>query len=203
MQKSNTRPSFAPWLIVGGVVLCMALVMVYRHQSKPSRADADMSQPATSEPRIPAVSAGASRAPRTSPDLTAAAVRAMAGQREALVEKRKQVQAKVDRTQATFANRYQNESVDAGWAGPKEAQLTRLATSPEIQQNRIEARNLNVDCKRSMCRITGEFDSMGAGDDWFALYMNNVAAEVPVASYKYIRNPDGTVTINVYAVGRK
>ena len=33
--------------------------------------------------------------------------------------------------------------------------------------------------------------------------MNNVGAKVPVASYKYVRNPDGTVSINVYALGRK
>ena len=29
------------------------------------------------------------------------------------------------------------------------------------------------------------------------------ATRLPTASYKYVQNPDGTVTINVYAVGRK
>ena len=113
------------------------------------------------------------------------------------------MQARVDRTQASFATRHRSEAVDPVWSNTKEAALTRLATSDQIKQLGVDARDLNVDCRTSMCRITATFDSTGAGDDWVVLYMNNVAAQVPTASYKYIQNADGTVTINIYAVGRR
>jgi hypothetical protein len=200
-QPNGAKPSHTPWLIVGLVVVGIVLVTAYLQRPKTTGAgdgaspqvssDADMS------PSTPSV-----RRPR--PTVRAAApAEAIAAQREATAQKRKEAQAKVDRTQASFAARYQNEPVDAAWASAKEAQLAKLATSDQIRQIGVEARNLNVDCKSSMCRVTGDFDSMGAGDDWFTLYMNNVAEQVPVASYKYIRNPDGTVKINVYAVGRR
>jgi hypothetical protein len=194
----RSKPSLAPWLIVAAVVLAMVLVMLYRHRAQsgdtaqappePSTIAAPPVQPRATAPRIPA---------------GRAAAQAVAERRAVLARKRQEVQARVDRTQAAFANRYQNEAVDAGWANAKEAELTRLATSDTIRQAGVEVRNLSVDCRSSMCRITGEFDSIGDGDDWFMLYMNNVAAQVPAASYKHIRNPDGTVTINAYAIGRR
>jgi hypothetical protein len=127
----------------------------------------------------------------------------MAERREKTAEKRKQVQQQVDRTQAVFAARYQNESVDAAWAGAKEAELMGLGVSDQIRQLGAEPKNMAVDCKSSMCRITGDFATMSTGDDWVTLYMNNVGDKVPVASYKYVQNPDGTVSINLYAMGRK
>ena len=200
-QPRDAKLSFTPWLIVGGVVVCMGLVTIYAQRLK---SDDDPAAPAQTPaearapmPRLPAHSPRAA-VPGLSPTAQAVAV-----QRQAVAQQRKEAQARVDRTQAAFASRYETEPVDASWASAKESQLTRLASSDQIKQIGVEARNLNVDCKSSMCRVTGDFDSMGAGDDWFALYMNNVAEQVPVASYKYIRNPDGTVKINVYAVGRR
>jgi hypothetical protein len=109
----------------------------------------------------------------------------------------------VDRTQATFASRYGSEPVDAAWATAKQAELTDLSVSQQIRELGVEPENMAVDCKSTMCRVTADFASTSAGDDWFTLYMANVGAKVPVASYKYIQNPDGTVTINLYALGRK
>lgn len=130
-------------------------------------------------------------------------VAALREQRQKMADKRKQVQQQVDRTQAAFAARYNNEPVDAAWAGAKEAELMGLGVSDQIRQLNAQPQNMAVDCKSSMCRITGDFASMSTGDDWVTLYMNNVGDKVPVASYKYVQNPDGTVSINVYAVGRK
>lgn len=118
-------------------------------------------------------------------------------------EKRKQVQQQVDRTQAEFAARYAQESVDTAWAGPKETELVGLAVSDQIRQLGVEPSNMAVDCKSRMCHITADFPSMTAGDDWFSLYMNNVGEKLPVAAYKYVQNPDGTVSINLYAIGRQ
>jgi hypothetical protein len=177
MQNQNSKPSATPWLIAGAVALLMAVVMIYLHDKRRNAAPAAAVVPA--------------------------AAQAMAVRREEMAQKRKQVQARVDRTQAAFASRHRNETVDPGWSNAKEVALTKLATSDQIQQLGVDARNMAVDCRTSMCRITADFDSMAAGDDWVVLYMNNAAQQLPAASYKYIQHPDGTVTINVYAIGRR
>lgn len=201
-QPRDAKLSFTPWLIVGLVVVCMAVVTIYVQRQK-SRDDAVAPAQASSDTGVASSRAPAAHGSRTPIPGLSPTAQAVSGRRQAMAQQRKEAQARVDRTQAAFASRYETEPVDAGWASAKEAQLAKLATSDQIRQIGVEARNLNVDCKSSMCRVTGDFDSMGAGDDWFALYMNNVAEQVPVASYKYIRNPDGTVKINVYAVGRR
>jgi hypothetical protein len=201
MQNSKPKQTIIPWLVAGAVLLSMAVVMVYRHRARENDALLQSSAPVTAEPvsRTPSV-------PHRRTDSRAAlagAAQSMAAKREELGRRRKEVQVRVDRTQAAFASRHRSEAVDPAWSNAKEAELTRLATSDQIKQLGVDARDLNIDCRTSMCRITANFDSTAAGDDWIVLYMNNVAQQVPAASYKYIRNPDGTVTINVYAIGRR
>jgi hypothetical protein len=202
MQNQNSKPSATPWLIAGAVALLMAVVMIYLHDKRRNAAPAAAVVPAAAEAPAARPSTSSRYTPRRPIDGRAAA-QAMAVRREEMAQKRKQVQARVDRTQAAFASRHRNETVDPGWSNAKEVALTKLATSDQIQQLGVDARNMAVDCRTSMCRITADFDSMAAGDDWVVLYMNNAAQQLPAASYKYIQHPDGTVTINVYAIGRR
>jgi hypothetical protein len=180
------------------VIVVIALAMLFKRTgSDPAPAVVPLEQQAEATTR-PDPRRGAMRSPGR--PLSVEAVRE---QRQKTAEKRKQVQQQVDRTQAEFATRYKNEPVDAAWAGAKEAELMKLGVSDQITQMGVEPQNMAVDCKSSMCRITGDFVSMSKGDDWVTLYMTNVGDKLPVASYKYVHNPDGTVSINVYALGRK
>lgn len=201
MQNSKPKQSATPWVVAGAVVLSMAAVMVYRHRARQDVTEA----PPLARPMAESASAAASPVPhRTDPRAgLAAAAQSIVAKREEMARRRKEVQARVDRTQQAFASRHRGEAVDPAWSNAKEAELTKLATSDQIKQLGVDARDLNVDCRTSMCRITATFDSTAAGDDWVVLYMNNAAQQVPAASYKYIQNADGTVTINVYAIGRR
>ena len=196
---SITKNSLFPWLVAIAVISVIALAMLFK------RADNEAA-PAVAQPdRKPSPghatgSLALARMPVPGQPLSAEALQDSARQ---TADKRKQVQQQVDRTQAAFAARYTNEPVDAAWAGAKEAELMGLGVSDQIRQLGAEPQNMAVDCKSSMCRITGDFATMSTGDDWVTLYMNNVGDKLPMASYKYVQNPDGTVTINVYAVGRK
>lgn len=193
-----TKNPLFPWLVGLAVIVVIALAMLFKRTgSDPAPAVVQPEQQAEATTR-PDPRRGAMRSPGR--PLSAEAVRE---QRQKTAEKRKQVQQQVDRTQAEFATRYKNEPVDAAWAGAKEAELMKLGVSDQITQMGVEPQNMAVDCKSSMCRITGDFASMSKGDDWVTLYMTNVGDKVPVASYKYVQNPDGTVSINVYALGRK
>ena len=195
---SITKNSLFPWLVAIAVILVIALAMLFK------RAGND-DAPAVAQPEQQAQSATRPDPRRRAMPLPGQPLSALAlqDQRQKLADKRKQVQQQVDRTQAEFAARYTNEPVDAAWAGAKEAELMGLGVSDQIRQLNAAPQNMVVDCKSSMCRITGDFATTSTGDDWITLYMNNVGDKVPMASYKYVQNPDGTVSINVYAVGRK
>jgi hypothetical protein len=201
MQNSKPKQTATPWLIAGVMLLSMAAVMVYRHRA---HEDSAVEQPPVASIDESAIPASAAPHRRADPRAGLAGVsESIAAKQEEVARRRKQMQARVDRTQLAFASRHRSEAVDPVWSNAKEAALMKLAASDQIKQIGVDARDLNVDCRTSMCRITATFDSTSAGDDWIVLYMNNAAEQVPAASYKYIQNPDGTVTINVYAIGRR
>ena len=198
VPTSFTKNSFFPWLVAIAVILGIVLTMFFRRAGNDAAPAVAQPEPRAQSATRPDPRRGAM--PSAGQPLSPAALR---DQRQKMADKRTRVQQQVDRTQAEFAARYNNEAVDSAWAGAKEAELMGFGVSDQIRQVNAEPQNLAVDCKSSMCRITGDFASMSTGDDWITLYMNNVGDKVPVASYKYVQNPDGTVSINVYAVGRK
>ena len=196
---SITKNALFPWLVAIAVILVIALAMLFKRGGNEAPVVTQPDQQASADAATrPDPRRGGMRVPGQP-----LSVAALQEQRQKAADKRKQVQQQVDRTQAAFAARYNNEPVDAAWAGAKEAELMGLGVSDQIRQLDAEPENMVVDCKSSMCRITGDFATMSTGDDWITLYMNNVGDKVPVASYKYVQNADGTVSINVYAVGRK
>lgn len=195
-RTSSVR--FLPWLVVAAILLGVIGITLVRGLGTSSRseevppsgvlsadvADSPIPQGMPSPKRAVAVD---------DPDL-------IANRRS---EQRKKVQDTVDTSQSALASQFQSEKTDAAWAPSKQRALAGLSSSDQIKQLNADISNLSVDCKTHVCRITGDFPNMTAGDDWFTLYMNNVAGEVTYASYKYVPQPDGSVRIEVYGVGRK
>jgi hypothetical protein len=199
MEQRRQPGKFVPWIVVATLVAVIAATMLYQRGRGGDAAVAGA--PGAPNP----VATAPMRDGRPLPQRSVAQPMTpeMVRERQAvLAKKRAEVQQRVDQTQAAFRARYAGEPVDAAWAGAKEAALAQASVSPQIRELGVEPGNLAVDCRSTMCRITADFPSTSAGDDWFTLYMNNVATDVPVASYKYNRKPDGTYTIDVYAVGK-
>jgi hypothetical protein len=201
MEQRKHPGSLVPWLVVATLVALIAAAVVYQRTRGSQASDAVVPTEGTASDSYEARRTARSVAmPAPRQPLTQEMV---AERRQAMVAKRAEVQQRVDQTQAAFMSKYNTEPVDPAWAGGKEAALAQLATSPQMQEIGAEPKNLAVDCKSTMCKVTADFPSTSAGDDWFTLYMNSVGAQVPTASYKYVRNPDGSYSINVYAVGRR
>lgn len=202
MTDPSDRSSFFarhfPWIVAIGILVVMLVITLNRSDLAAKRnnevedaAAVSMSMATASRPE----GAVPRRRPASLEDS------ALIANRRA--EQRKNVQETVDSTQKALTAQFRNEKIDAAWAPSKERALAELSTSDQIKSLKADISNLSVDCKTTVCRVTGDFPSMVAGDDWFTLYMNNVAPEIPYASYKYVPNADGTVRIEVYAAGRK
>lgn len=195
MSQTPARRPFStavlPWILLAVVVVLVIVVFLVKRGEPPQAADDTSSQ----QPSEVVGAADARSVPRAADEMPpAGAIRAA---------ERAAVQAEVDKTRELFTLQYRSEKTDPAWAPAKERELAELSTSNQIRDLKADVQNLKVDCKTSMCKITGDFKTMTAGDDWFILYMNNVGPKVPTAVYKYVNNPDGTLTMEIYAVGRK
>ena len=201
MSQVPTRRAFTtttlPGIILAGGVVIVVAVTVFRsgERSDQSVAAPPMQDPIVSDTTAPTANFTSGPRIEIAPPLSST--------RAARNEQRAALQQRVDGTHAALASQYRNQRVDPAWAPGKERELAGLSSSDQIKQLNADVANMTVDCKASVCKISGDFKSITAGDDWLTLYMGNLGSKLPAASYKYLRNADGTFRIEIYGVGRK
>lgn len=209
---NNTEPmnrrSRLPWVLLGLVVAVIAGVTLYRQ----FHSTAELSPPAettsgdsTRRPSLGRLTpdemrALASRSPgRTGP----ATARDMA----AMMEKRKQMaeatQARIRKRNADMSGRFSAEKTDPKWSSAHAQELGSLQDTGPMQDAGTKVANFQAECRSTMCRIQGDFPNAGMAADWLQLYMGSVGDRLPVATAHQIRNPDGSVRVEIYGVGRK
>jgi len=195
---SKARRALLPWLTVGVACIGLAGFTWWHAHTTRAPADAGGAHLAPAAPATPALDARPARPVVRHDAPSSRDAAAASGQDEHV-----RVQAIVDRTRDTFAARYAAESVDTTWSNAMELDLASLADSDQIRAMHANVSNLDVDCRTTMCRVSGEVPSITAGDDWFTLYMTNVGAKLPQAAYHYVRNGNGPLRIEVFALARR
>ncbi len=100
------------------------------------------------------------------------------------------------------AQRYASEQVDPAWAPGKITELNGIAADPAFEVAGAQPSNLSIDCRSSMCRIDGQFEDAGKAEDWILLYTASVGSAMPSSVVSRIRNPDGTMRVEIYGRGR-
>ncbi|GAA5008686.1 hypothetical protein GCM10025793_19050 [Lysobacter lycopersici] len=124
-----------------------------------------------------------------------------------MMEKRKRMaaesQERIQKNNAAMATGFASEKVDPAWSGVHEKSLASLQDSGPMHDAGAKVENFQAECRSSMCRIQGDFPDAGMASDWLQLYMSSVGDRLPVATAHQIRNPDGSVRIEIYGVGRK
>jgi hypothetical protein len=98
--------------------------------------------------------------------------------------------------------RFASEQVDPAWAPQKENALTSLANQPQFDTAAARPRRLDIDCRSSMCRINGEFETGSKAEDWILMYMSSVGSAMPNAIVSRRPNPDGTMRVEIYGRAR-
>ena len=206
-QVPGTARSRLPWVLLALVVAVIAGVTLYRQfHSVPAQADALAPSP---DP-----GAGGTAIGSLSPDQMRALARRSPGQSgpmnatdmAAMVEKRKRMaeatQTRNRERNAAMASRFVAEKADPAWSGAHERELASLQDSGPMRDAGAKATNFQVECRSTMCRIQAEFPSQSMANDWLQLYMGSVGDGLPVATAHQTRNPDGSVQIEIYGVGR-
>ena len=124
-----------------------------------------------------------------------------------MMEKRKRMAAaSQERTQkrnAAMAGSFSAEKSDPAWSGAHERELASLQDSDPMRDAGVKAGNFRAECRSTMCRIQADFPDASAAASWLQLYMGGVGDRLPVATAHQVTNPDGSVRIEIYGVGRK
>lgn len=206
-SAASTRRSRLPWILLSLVVAVIAGVTLYRQFRSP--ADTAPSSPAVGEAGDPGVAARrlspdeiralAKRSPGTSGAATAVDMAQMMEKRKRMAEA---TQARIRERNAAMVQRFSAEKPDPSWSSAHEKDLASLQDSDPMRDAGAKAENFQADCRSTMCRIQGDFPDAGAAADWLQVYMSSVGDRLPVATAQQIRNPDGSVRVEIYGVGR-
>jgi hypothetical protein len=117
-----------------------------------------------------------------------------------------QRKANIDRIVAAgrkkIAGRYESEPIDSPWANATRQELMEYSLSDQIRATHSEPSNLNIDCRRTTCRIDADFPNATAADDWSTLYLTGAGSRLPNASLQKSDNADGSVHLTIYALAR-
>lgn len=205
-SAAASRRRALPWILLGSVALVIAGVTLYRVYA-PGPPDDPSSTAGEAVARAPVrrltpgqVRALAQRSPGIGGPSTAADMAAMAEKRKRMAEA---TQARIRQRNTQMAERFSAEKTDPAWSGAHERELMSLQDAGPMRDAGIKPADLHAECRSSMCRIQGDFPDAGAASDWLQLYMASVGDRLPVATVHQVRNPDGSMRVEIYGIGRK
>ena len=204
-MKSNARIP----LIFGGLVAVAVVVgtLYMRNDAGPAALDAAQG-PATGADGQPPPALATSVPPpgRAGGGAVRGADQSVEGQLVSHLEKRAEAReehaARTRELKERSVARFASEKVDPAWAPAKETELSGLATNAAFEQAGAKPRSLSVDCRSSMCRLDGQFDSRSQAEDWVMMYMSSVGGAMPNSIVSRTQAADGSTRVEIYGRGR-
>ena len=196
------RRSRLPWVLLALVVAVIAGVTLYRQFVAGENSASDAADRVTDRNQTPFVEADAP-GKRSSGTARPKAAMSMA----AVMEKRKQMvaasQERIQKRNTAMIETFAAEKPDPAWSNAHEKNLASLQDSDPMRDAGVKAANFQADCRSTMCRVQADFPDASVAASWLQLYMGSVGDRLPVATAHQVTNPDGSVRIEIYGVGRK
>lgn len=205
MKSGNRLPvvvaAVAVLAVVGGTVFL-------RGQGGPEHLGEEAvqgGQEQTASPLVqpsPTAGSGAVGVPSAKAGLSMDAQEQMAGHVERRAEMREQQAERNRELRERSQARYASEQVDPAWAPGKESELTGISNREAFAQAGAKPTSLSVDCRSSMCRLDGQFETRSQAEDWIMMYMSSVGNGMPNSIVSRSRNPDGSTRVEIYGRAR-
>jgi hypothetical protein len=119
--------------------------------------------------------------------------------RAAFAARREQAKQAMQQASRDAASAFAREPVDPAWSAATEHTLDQIAAAPAIQQNVPAPKDMQIECRSSMCRVKSDFGNSSQADDWTLLFMASVGANMPQSIVSRISNPDGSQSVVIYS----
>ena len=207
-SAASRQVSRLPWALLALVIAVIAGVTLYRQfhsttgqdAAAPGTPDATDGRIAIRDLSPDQLRALAARSPGQSGPATARDMAEMMEKRKRMTEA---AQARNRERNAAMLARFAAEKADPAWSGIHEKELASLQDSDPMRDAGVTAANFKTDCRSTICRIQADFPNSGTANSWLELYMASVGDNLPVATAHQVTNPDGSVRVEIYGVGRK
>lgn len=189
------------WAAIVVLAIVSLSLWTVRTRNSGQQNDGESISPTAAELRAESVSVDNTRRKpnRADPAGTMTATEMIVAQKAAQQHESQKV---VEAGRNKLSAQYQSERVQGSWAVAMEQTLERLSTTPQIEELNAKPTSIDVNCRTSVCRITAEFPSKLAADDWFTLYSLNAGPQMPNVSYNQTFNPDGTAHVEIFGLAR-
>ncbi|MBJ6977906.1 hypothetical protein [Luteimonas sp. MC1895] len=191
-------------LVVAAVVVVAVIAgtFILRRGEAPGPADVPQSTAAAAADPVAQAPAPANRNARPARASGESLEQQVATQLDRRVESRAQHAARTRELREQSAARYASEQVDPAWAPQKESQLTGIASNEAFAQAGAKPTSLSVDCRSSMCRVDGAFETRSQAEDWVMMYMSSVGGTMPNSIVSRTQAEDGSTRVEIYGRAR-
>lgn len=199
-MKPGTRLPLVVAAVV--VVAVIAGTFILRRGEAPGLADVPESTAAAAEDPVaqaPVPAYRGARPARASGEPLEQQVATRLGRQ---AESRAQHAARIRELKGQSAARYASEQVDPAWAPQKESQLTALASNEGFAQAGAKPSSLSIDCRSSMCRVDGAFETRSQAEDWVMMYMSSAGGTLPNSVVSHTQAEDGSARVEIYGRAR-
>lgn len=192
-----------PLIVLGGVLAIMAAATIWKMRSTDSTTSVlvtDASSQGSSLPSAdmpPAARAAGVRLPMRPAEKSS--TRSRQPTREQMLAHRKERTEKAARAYDTAPEPFASQPVEPAWSARTEQGLRKLADDAVFAQADAKPKDMQVECKSSMCEIKSQFASDREARDWTQIYMTNAASQVSLARVRFIPNADGSTQVRIYA----
>lgn len=112
---------------------------------------------------------------------------------EGLAKAQREGEQQWQATEAHFAREPRNQA----WGAPKESLLLQ-ATLDSTMAELDRPEHMDVDCRRTQCRISAVFLSRSAAEDWAQIYIVGAGRTLTRAMMQVQPNDDGTAEVRIY-----
>lgn len=199
MKPGNRIPLVAATVVVLAVV---AGTFILRGRDQARVDEATAADDSAAHAPVARATPPDARASARGPAGGATPAEAMVDQVERRAKLREAHEARTRELREQSERRYASEQVDPSWAPEKERELTGLAGQEVFDLAGARPSSLDIDCRSSMCRINGQFESSSQAEDWILMYMSSVGSSMPNSVVSRRRNPDGSMAVEIYGRGR-
>jgi hypothetical protein len=206
MQETTGKtrlPAWLPWGIAGAAVVALVVVVATGRRDEAAGVEALEARIASLE-SAPA-GAGARRAMPTDPRLSRARAAAAGGGvggmlAESTAQTPEEVAAERAERVRTLEAAFARDPVDPAGAAPVESTLVDTISSEAMAGTGLKPSNVDINCRKSSCRIVSSFASMGDAQDWGLFYITSAGGNVIGQSQMvFVPTPDGRTEVRIYA----
>lgn len=109
-------------------------------------------------------------------------------------------EAEKRRMERQLQSEFENDAADPAGGVQMESRLEDTAVGRDMAGTGIVPKDVVVDCRKTLCRVSADFANAGDAEDWAVMYLSAAGGAIVRARTVQARQPDGSTRLVLYGV---